>query len=55
MTALKEGYFGKEPQQLLQKAGLEPAEEGPEQFKTRLSTAIARWQEIAAGLNIKKM
>ena len=55
LSSLKEGYFGKEPQQLLQKAGLEPAEEGPDQFKARLTTAIARWQEIAASLGMKKM
>jgi len=51
---LKEGYIGKPPQELLAKAGLEPAGEGPDQFKQRLSTAIARWQEIAASLGIKK-
>ena len=55
LTALKNGYFGKEPQRLLEKAGLEAADEGPEQFKTRLATAIARWQEVAGSLGIKKM
>jgi tripartite-type tricarboxylate transporter receptor subunit TctC len=55
LSSLKEGYFGKEPQLAMEKAGLEPVEEGPEQFRQRLSTAIARWQEIAATLGIKKL
>jgi tripartite-type tricarboxylate transporter receptor subunit TctC len=55
LASLKDGYFGKEPQLAMVKAGLEPVEEDPEQFRQRLSTAIAHWQEIAATLGIKKL
>jgi tripartite-type tricarboxylate transporter receptor subunit TctC len=53
-ATLKESYIGKAPQQALAKAGLEPAGEGPAQFKARLAEAITRWQEIAADLGIKR-
>lgn len=53
-ATLREGYFGKEPQRQLEKAGLEPADEGPEQFRQRLATAMARWQEIGRELGIEK-
>lgn len=33
---------------------MELAGEGPDVFKARVKDAIARWQEIAAGLGIKK-
>lgn len=52
---LKAGFYGKAPQAALIKAGLEPAAEGPMQFKARVAAAIARWQEIASTLGIKKI
>lgn len=53
-SVLKDGYFGKAPQQVLMKAGLEPAGEGPEQFRARLASSIARWQDIAQSLGIER-
>jgi tripartite-type tricarboxylate transporter receptor subunit TctC len=55
LTTLKQNYFGKAPQQLLAKAGLDPADEEPAQFKERISEAISSWKEIAAGLGIKRI
>jgi len=52
--ALKAGYYGKEPQAALVKAGLEPGSEGPAKFKARLADAVARWHDIASSLGIKK-
>lgn len=54
-ATLKENYIGKAPQEALAKAGLEPAGEGPDQFKARLAEAIARWKEIADDLGIMRM
>ncbi|MCX7315143.1 MAG: tripartite tricarboxylate transporter substrate binding protein [Hyphomicrobiales bacterium] len=53
-ATLKEGYIGKAPQSALARSGLEPVGEGPAQFKARLSEAIERWQDVAAGLGIKR-
>jgi tripartite-type tricarboxylate transporter receptor subunit TctC len=53
-SSLKGGYIGKAPQEALAKGGLEPASEGPEQFKARLASAIAYWQEIAQSLGIER-
>lgn len=46
-TAFKDHYYGKEPQHMLVKRGMEPANEGPEAFTAFLKADIARW--IAAG------
>lgn len=53
-AALRDGYFGKEPQRQMERAGLEPADEGPAQFGKRLATAIARWQQVGRDLGIEQ-
>jgi tripartite-type tricarboxylate transporter receptor subunit TctC len=54
-TAFKDHYYGKQPQHLLVARGMEPADEGPEEFTAFLKANIARWIEAGQQLGIPKV
>jgi tripartite-type tricarboxylate transporter receptor subunit TctC len=54
-AAFKEHYYGKEPQHMLVKRGMEPADEGPEAFTAFLKENIARWINAGEQLGIVKV
>jgi hypothetical protein len=52
--ALKEHYIGKAGQAAIVNEGLEPGDEGLQEFTARLKGEIARWIQIGAELGVPK-